>query len=647
MRTSGKVARNLEMKPGGTRILQWLARYPLQRLDDLEVALAPWQSRSTISRFLSSLLADGLIEAILPGMAQGKRLYHLSHKGALWLASSGGSEAGPHFSTEREKLIRWLPRLPAALPLQDCINGLVAGAARALTRQGRRAILVRWDWQRAYTHTFLSQARKRPLAVHLDGALALCLRYDARYPSEEPLEVWYHLFLLRCLLDDARLMRQRLDRLLRWRESAERWSSYSQMPPVLILATTPRQAERWRLVSEYVAETLRVNQIEGAVACFPSTREADTSPWRWNWRTLETNRPCSLRDLLVPQIGAGIPGLATFTLHESLPERKPLPVRKAHWPYDIARYVARASSSSDDLRAAFHLTPLHWSILHLLYAHPLLNTSEIATFSAWNTDSVEKGLAQLQRTGYIEAKKTLEMLQKGRARRRWMLAEKGLLLLAAGSDWHVLRLARPRAPAGSLQQRGLGGLLNQLPHTVGVYDFFARLSALAGHLRWWESGMSCARRFYWKHRWYSFQPDACAEYQIAGLSAFRFWLEWDQGTMNVRDLERKLTNYAAYLDAREWAREHLTLPSLLFVVPEIDQERRVSRCARDMLLDAKLHFYTTTRELMRSQGLDAPIWRRVILQADLPAAQEGRVALFAGSDRGRIPAGEQESGERG
>ena len=141
MRTSGKVARNLEMKPGGTRILQWLARYPLQRLDDLEVALAPWQSRSTISRFLSSLLADGLIEAILPGMAQGKRLYHLSHKGALWLASSDGSEAGPHFSTEREKLIRWLPRLPAALPLQDCINELVAGAARALTRQGRRAIL--------------------------------------------------------------------------------------------------------------------------------------------------------------------------------------------------------------------------------------------------------------------------------------------------------------------------------------------------------------------------------------------------------------------------------------------------------------------------------------------------------------------------
>ncbi len=630
MRTSREEAHNLELRPGCKRILQWLARYPLQRLDDLEVALAPWHSRSTISRFLSSLLADGFIETILPGMAQGKRLYHLSHKGAVWLARSGGSEDTLHFSTEREKLIRLLPRLPTMLPLQDCVNGLVAGAAGALTRQGRRALLVRWDWQRDYTHTFLYQARKQPLTVHLDGALALCLRYDARYPSEQPQEVWYHLFLLLCLLDDARLMRQRLDRLLRWRESAERWSVYSQMPPVLILATTPRQAERWHLVSEYVIEALHLNQIQGAVACLPSTRDKNYSPWRLNWRTLETNRPCSLHDLLVPQTDVSIPGLARFTLHEPLPESKPLPVRFSQRPYDLARSSTRVSPATDYHLTAFHLTPLHWSILLLLYIHPLLSTGELATFSAWQNDSLEKGLAQLRRLGYIEVKKTLEMSPRGRASKRWMLAEQGLLLLAAFSHWHILRLARPRVPSGLLQQRGLGGLLNQFPHTIGVYDFFARLSALAGHLRWWESGMSCARRFYWKHRWYSFQPDACAEYQIAGLSAFRFWLEWDQGTMNVRDLERKFTNYAAYLDAREWSREHLTLPMLLFVVPDIDQERRVSRCARDVLPDAKLHLYTTTRELIRSQGLDAPIWRRAILQATRPAAQEGRVALFAG-----------------
>ncbi len=99
--------------------------------------------------------------------------------------------------------------------------------------------------------------------------------------------------------------------------------------------------------------------------------------------------------------------------------------------------------------------------------------------------------------------------------------------------------------------------------------------------------------------------------------------------MNVRDLERKFANYAAYLDSREWSREHRLLPLMLCVVPDIDQERRVSRCARETLLGAKLLFSTTTRELLRSRGLDAPIWRQVILQATRSPVDGGRFAVFA------------------
>jgi hypothetical protein len=36
----------------------------------------------------------------------------------------------------------------------------------------------------------------------------------------------------------------------------------------------------------------------------------------------------------------------------------------------------------------------------------------------------------------------------------------------------------------------------------------------------------------------------------------RFWLKWDRGTMNVRDLTIKFTSYASYIDSREWEREH-------------------------------------------------------------------------------------------
>jgi len=54
------------------------------------------------------------------------------------------------------------------------------------------------------------------------------------------------LFLLSTELDDERLMRLRLERLLCWRESPERWSSYQHMLPVLVLAASPRQCEHWQ-----------------------------------------------------------------------------------------------------------------------------------------------------------------------------------------------------------------------------------------------------------------------------------------------------------------------------------------------------------------------------------------------------------------
>ncbi len=47
-----------------------------------------------------------------------------------------------------------VPRLPTLLFLQDMVNGLVTHAADALTMQGRRPKLVRWNWQRDLSHRF-------------------------------------------------------------------------------------------------------------------------------------------------------------------------------------------------------------------------------------------------------------------------------------------------------------------------------------------------------------------------------------------------------------------------------------------------------------------------------------------------------------
>ena len=65
-----------------------------------------------------------------------------------------------------------------------------------------------------------------------------------------------------------------------------------------------------------------------------------------------------------------------------------------------------------------------------------------------------------------------------------------------------------------------------------------------------------------------------------GQQHLRFWLEWDRGTMNVRDLAIKFTAYAHYILSREWAREGSQLPVLVCIAPDITQERRMQRVAQ-------------------------------------------------------------------
>src|SRR5260370_24293656 len=94
--------------------------------------------------------------------------------------------------------------------------------------------------------------------------------------------------------------------------------------------------------------------------------------------------------------------------------------------------------------------------------------------------------------------------------------------------------------------------------------------------------MVCERRYRVGEKWYNLRPDALAEYRV-GPRQMRFWLEWDRGTMNVRDLAVKFTSYAHYIASREWARESSMLPVLVCVAPEIAQERRLQLMAKARL----------------------------------------------------------------
>src|SRR5260221_5741660 len=120
----------------------------------------------------------------------------------------------------------------------------------------------------------------------------------------------------------------------------------------------------------------------------------------------------------------------------------------------------------------------------------------------------------------------------------------------------------------------------------------------------------CERRYRVGEQWYNLRPDALAEYRV-GQELVRFWLEWDRGTMNVRDLVIKCTSYAHYIASREWARDSLRLPGLLCVAPDIAQERRVERVAQATLTATPgLVFWATTAGMLKTHVPLAPIWWR-------------------------------------
>ena len=101
----------------------------------------------------------------------------------------------------------------------------------------------------------------------------------------------------------------------------------------------------------------------------------------------------------------------------------------------------------------------------------------------------------------------------------------------------------------------------------------------------------------------------CERRYRVGQQRTRFWLEWDRGTMNARDLAVKFTSYAHYITSREWAREHSMLPVLICVAPDIAQERRVQRVAQARLAETSgLVLWITTEVLLNKHGSIAPIW---------------------------------------
>jgi hypothetical protein len=616
------------------RLLQWLLQYPLQRADDLALGVARWMSRASVYRHLDALQQRALVESVLAtSSGDGKRLYYLSNLGLYVLAASlqvTPRSLAQQWQADDHELLKLLPRLSTLLTIQHVVNGLVAHAADALTEQGRRPSLVRWNWRRNFTHAFAY--REQPMRWFADGALALCIR--ATLPDGGQHEQWYSLLMLYTHLHDERLMRLRLESIMRWRESAERWPFYQHMPLVLILATSPRQCEHWQHAAEEVAVRFRLEPLLGVIACLPENTiamGAIGNPWLLSWRSLVEDASCHLQELLMPLPLQAIPVPLqpneddTEAEDESQPQLQAEGVCSSHSTRirtiiagNLASRLNRITSivGNDErermaLLAGMRLSPRLWGLLHLLLEHPLLNIDEMSALLSLKSRSVRSFLYALRSLGCIEAIQT-EVGQ------RWYLSASGLRMHAAAEHIDVRNLAVTREDEPTaLMQRGLEWLLHHSEHTAGVYGFFAALSRAASEQRegdqhhallWWETGAACERRYHVQNQWYNLRPDALAEYMVDNHH-FRFWLEWDRGTMNVHDLTIKFTSYAQYIASREWARERSVLPMLLCVAPDIAQEKRMQRVAQATLCDIQgLVMKSTTAVLLVERGPLDGIW---------------------------------------
>jgi len=627
------------------RILHWLLRYPLQRADDLVVGVARWASRATVYRHLQGLEASRLVESVVPATpGTGKRLYHLSNLGLHVLArhlERPARELAGQWQAGEAGLLRVLPRLPVLLVIQNVVNSLITGAAEAMATQGRRPRLVRWTWQRDMTHCF--RYREQTMRLFADGAIALCIR--TQQDDDSMLDQWYGLFLLFTELDDERVMRLRLERLLCWRESPERWSCYQHMLPVLLLARSPRQRDHWQHAVELAALRVRLDPLAGALACLPAPDTAPVNPWLLTWRTLATAVTCHLHDLLKPLPPAAFAAMLRLeegedeVRHARAPAKASVAAVSSGTPARLGHLIVGklaqrvAHLTSDDLEEqevisllGLRLTPGQRSILYLLLAHPLLSDEELAAELHLQQRSVRCALSVLQQLGCLEPLTT-------RAGKRWHLCGRGLRLLAAANQRPVRTMAVVTGEAAhgetsAMAQHGEAWLVQHIEHTAGVYGFFARLGQAARReagqaLCWWETGAMCERRYRVGEQWYNLRPDALAEYRV-GQEQVRFWLEWDRGTMNVRDLLLKFASYAHYVASREWAREDTRLPGLFCVAPDIAQERRMQRVAQTSLTTTpELLVWTTTEGLLNAYGPLAPIWLHGLPQRSQAARPHG------------------------
>jgi DNA-binding MarR family transcriptional regulator/DNA-binding CsgD family transcriptional regulator len=606
-----------EGAPLSDRLLFYLLKHPLQRSADLAWAMSAYASAATVQRHLTLLEAQSFVEHVRASFSESRpHFYYLTTHGIEHLARLVGAvpeKLARMWSVNEAHLLRLLPRLSTIVALNDFLKSLLMQAPRMLAYPGGHPATIRWHWVLDYRYTFRAKKRHQQV-IGADASLIFTRSqrlYEIATDGQEQ-ENEYYQFLL--FIDpglvgnnDLRIIHQRLERVLLFRESSQRWSHYQAFPPVLMLTPTPHSRELWMRCARESAARLHVAPLQGAIAA----QEQATSAWILAWYSLTTVGPCHVQDLISPQTRAAVlPGLLApkpapvGTFQSTQRQQRQLILVKGAFQARAARLATHASqlSSQEVCLLSLKLQPRHQEVLRLLYAHPLLAREEIAILLNMEPETIRRYLYDLVHLHCIE-----KLASPGH---RYHLSSTGLRFIAQSLQVSLLHVSE--VGQKQLVQRGLPHVLRSLRHTTGVYGFMARLTAAARHqehaVTWWETGARCARRYHFQGAWHNLFPDALLEYRTES-SRLQTWIEWDEGTMRLRHLTAKFHAYVQFVRARQFmSMEGSQLPLLLIITPEPGQEQRVQRVAADIFAQSPLVVQTTTQTLLTLRGPLAPIW---------------------------------------
>ena len=522
--------------------------------------------------------------------------------------------------------------------------------------------------------------------VSAGGRIAYAKFINARNPGStstseqsrhELRDDWYAALLLAdAPVQDWRAATRTLDMILSYRESPERWPVYDHFPPLLVLAENVRNAERLQQVARTCADLRQLPPLRGAIAVVPhppSLPHSDDA-WRLPWRDLMTGLPCHLTQVMLRHSQDAVPPASNGS-----DAPKPLAARKGtvivpqpHSHVVIGRFAERALSvalecSQPDSHAgvpresllllSLQLGARLTEILTLLLRVPGIQVADLADLLGIQLPSVDRYVSDLDHYGLLRCCRNAAQSSGGNDRSKRAIQQNHFsydpfTAVRLSDSGHRLATATQRMSpqsqfarrAASKHPQHVENLWVPTAHNLGVYHFFALLARAAAaenyhlsqealqsarhRLIWWDVGMLAERRYRYQGRWHHLRPDGAGCFR-ANAKLFSFWLEWDQGSMNLSDLTRKFISYYTYLASGAW-RETFdrVFPHLLVVVQSFGQLRRMQRAAATASASYKspsggvstlpLKASITLAGRLDESGPLAPIWWPLLPATSVP-----------------------------